>query len=44
MKTCKAQIFSGTHATKILFVLGEPSKGLRIGFLWLMISITVFSP
>jgi hypothetical protein len=43
MKTCKDQIFPDTHATKILVVLGEPSKGLRIGFLWLMISAMLFS-
>jgi hypothetical protein len=43
MKTCKDKIFAVTNATKILFLMGEPSKGLRIGFLWLLISLTLFS-
>ena len=43
METCKDQIFPVTNATKILVLLGKPSKGLRIGFLWLMISVTLFS-
>ena len=42
MKTCKDQIFAVTNAAQIRFLLGEPSKGLRIGFLWLMISVTLF--
>jgi len=43
MKTCKDQIFPVTNPTKILFLVGEPSKGLRIAFLWLLISVTLFS-
>ncbi len=43
MKMCKDQVFVVTNVRKKLFLLGEPSKVLRIGFLWLMISVTVFS-
>jgi hypothetical protein len=43
MKMCKDPIFAVTNATKILFLLREPAKGLRIGFLGLMISVMLFS-
>jgi len=43
MKTCKDQIIAVPNATKILFLLGKPPNGFRIGFLWLLISVTLFS-